>query len=501
MAISPEFHKDFVRYACQNILAQAYFSQEAMIMKHILFSFFGIAILMLFGCGTAAQQLSPIQTVPEETAQISETVSQPIANTTPINKNDKKPDPSKDAQPYSLEQAISDNAQLHTIAFSALAFMTGNSGADSFFPPGKVADYFGFQYMRDVDVAGYGHNTQFLSRVANNVLSILTDDQLEALRTLAAEQAPLYEGFAYNRFPLMAAFRASLEGNMPAGTSALDQDRVAAYCANLYDFDAQLAYHRAVVVGGIVNSFTPEQTAYLSKMAFDDFSTWPDVAEDEALKRSLTQTEHVALMTYASELFSWYRGSLTADIYFCPERHGTYFGGFFLKDYPAMNNPDYFISTAVTGDLGAMFLDVLNADQRKLIEGIVAEQKPYLTEIVQVRGEICTALRAAMDGTVPDWETVQTLVHRYGELDGTVSCLYATRFSTVYQSLTEEQVAQLVALRNLSVVPDGAYAFSEPIPYPTLPNVDYLFGAGEMPSDAGTYSVPDGFLPDRQKGE
>ena len=377
-------------------------------MKRLSLFFFGLTTLALFGCGAAANALSApaetaAETTPETVAQLAENPAAETPEATQAGTNDEKAGQNKTAQPYSLEQAISDNAQLHTIAFSALAFMTGNSGADSFFPPGKVADYFGFQYMRDVDAAGYGHNTLFLSRAANNVLCILSDDQLEALRSLAAEQAALYESFAYNRFPLLSAFRASLEGNLPDGAAALDQSRVAAYCANLYDFDAQLAYHRAVVVGGIVNSFTPEQTEYLSQMAFDDFSTWPDVPEDEELKRSLTQTEHVALMTYASELFSWYRGSLTADIYFCPERHGTYFGGFFMKDYPAMNNPDYFISTAVTGDLGAMFLEVLNVDQRKLIEDIVAEQKPYLTEIVTVRGEISTALRAAMEGTVPDW--------------------------------------------------------------------------------------------------
>ena len=55
---------------------------------------------------------------------------------------------------YSLQQAMSDNAQLSTIAFSGLAFITGSLGADSFMPPGKVADFFGFQYMRDVDTAG-----------------------------------------------------------------------------------------------------------------------------------------------------------------------------------------------------------------------------------------------------------------------------------------------------------------------------------------------------------
>ena len=54
------------------------------------------------------------------------------------------------AERYTLEQAISDQAQLNTIAFNGLAFLTGTFGADTFLPPGKVADYFGFQYMRDV---------------------------------------------------------------------------------------------------------------------------------------------------------------------------------------------------------------------------------------------------------------------------------------------------------------------------------------------------------------
>ena len=35
-------------------------------------------------------------------------------------------------QKYSIEQAISDNAQLHTIAFSGLAFVTGDFGACTF---------------------------------------------------------------------------------------------------------------------------------------------------------------------------------------------------------------------------------------------------------------------------------------------------------------------------------------------------------------------------------
>jgi hypothetical protein len=47
-----------------------------------------------------------------------------------------------------LEQPISDQGQLMTIAFDGLAFLTGNLGCCTFLPPGKVSDYFGFQYKR-----------------------------------------------------------------------------------------------------------------------------------------------------------------------------------------------------------------------------------------------------------------------------------------------------------------------------------------------------------------
>ena len=397
------------------------------------------------------------------------------------------------AQNYTLEQAMSDNAQLSTIAFSGLAFITGSAGADTFMPPGKVADFFGFQYMRDVDTAGYGHNTTFLSRVANNVLSILDDVQTAKLVSLAKLQAPMYIQFAYNRYPLMNAFRRSLEGDIPSGSSGLDLDAVSAYTASLYKTDADLSYNRAVVVGEIIRSFSDSQKAYLAKMEFDNYLSWPDVAEDDTLKRSLTNSEFVAVMTYASELFSWYKGGLDADVYFCPERHGTYFGGFYMKDYPAMNNPDYFISTAITGDKGQMFLDILDTKQRALITGIIAEQHTALSEVAEIRTTVSTELRKAMSGGIVDKAKVYSLIARYGELDGWMSGLYASRFSQVNDTLTDTQRAALVKLRDLSVVPQGGYLFSTPVSMPSIPANDWMFGVGSAPSGYGQTTAPASF--------
>ena len=74
------------------------------------------------------------------------------------------------APAFTMAQTISDGAQRTTLAFSGLAMMTGNLEAQSFFPPGKVADYTGFQYLRDNDPDNMGHNTSFQTRVANNVI-------------------------------------------------------------------------------------------------------------------------------------------------------------------------------------------------------------------------------------------------------------------------------------------------------------------------------------------
>ena len=148
----------------------------------------------------------------------------------------------------------------------------------------------------------------------------------------------------------------------PSGSSGLNRDAVMRYVGEFYAFDAELSYRRAEVFGKVIASLTPEQKAAFAKMKFGDFNTWPDLDERDALKRPNPTTSRfftVAYMTYASEFFSWYGGSVEADTYFCPERHGTYFGSFYMKDMPAMNKRNYDISTSVTGDSGESFLNLL----------------------------------------------------------------------------------------------------------------------------------------------
>ena len=181
---------------------------------------------------------------PEKFAtSIHRPVKRLATSTSSASPGDQSPDPTTAVQnlgdrgqqgQYTITQAISDRAQLSTIAFSGLAFLTGDFGAATFMPPGKVCDFFGFQYMRDIDAAGKGHNPMFLTRIAGDVLNILNDQQRQMFADIAAEQAPQFEQFAFKRMVLIDAFQREKEGNIPSGSSGLNRDAVIRYVGDFY---------------------------------------------------------------------------------------------------------------------------------------------------------------------------------------------------------------------------------------------------------------------------
>ena len=384
-------------------------------------------------------------------------------------------DPQKSS--YSIEQAISDRAQENTIAYDALAFFTGNTCADSFIPPGKVADFFGYQHLRDTTQAGMGHSTDFVTNSANNVLYILNDDQKQQMIDLAKSQVDLVNEYAYGRYPLLVAFRRQLEGDIPAGTTGLSKEAVIEYSEELYLIDAEISMQRAKLFGDIIRSLDDEQIEFLDAMVEGGFDSWTP-RDDQVDKKSLSHDEHVLVMTYASEMFGWYAGNVEADTYFCPERHGTYFGSFYMKDAPAMGNQGYVIDETITGNKGEMLLNYLEDDQSELISDLVDIQKDNLEGIVDVREAISTELRKYMTQSSIDEDLIESLAKQYGALDGENVYYYATHFAEVMNTLTDAQKADLMELRDLDNYPcsdSDIYVYSEKETRPEIEDTDFLF--------------------------
>lgn len=403
---------------------------------------------------------------------------------------------------FNMAQSLSDGAQRTTLAFSGLAMMTGNLAAQSFFPPGKVADYTGFQYLRDNDPDNMGHNTSFLTRVANNVVYILGDAQFAQLKTLAVAQQEPINLYGYKRYPLMQAFRRLVDGAVPTTANGLNLNAVKNASRELYLIDGQISYDRAVLYGSIIRSLDATQRAYLDAMKGKGWNSWPNIGDAQVRSKmqGLPQGTSVAVMTYASDLFSWYAGSLQADAYFCPERHGTYYGAFYIKDAPAVGHEGYAIDEQLTASAGTALSDTskgyVTAAQAGIMNSLVETQRDNLHAIVALRTQIAALLRALIPADAPA-ESIKTQVlalsAAYGELDGANNHAYATVFAQVYKTLSSDQKSRLAALRTR--IMSGAYSDGTPFDYsvastpflyaqaisdtsvlaPYIANTDYLF--------------------------
>jgi hypothetical protein len=405
----------------------------------------------------AAPELSPVGTVPLDLS--------PAASISPT---------------MTISQTLSDGAQKDTIAFDGLAFLTGSLGADSFFPPGKVADFWGFQYLRDNDPSEMGHNPLFLTSASFNMWNVLTTSQRAQLQVLANSQVTSINDYAYKRFVLMKAFRRLANGIAPTGSIGLDKSAVKAYSRTLYLLDGQMSYDRARVMSSILGSLTVTQTTYLNNnMVGKGMLDWPAVS-DPADMQGLIPSVKQALMTYSSDLFSWYAGSVDADVYFCPERQGTYFGSFYLKDTPVMSSGGS-IDPNLTATAGETFLSKLTTTQVVLVTGLVGIQKPSLYALVDIRRNISTQLRQFIAGQSASNTLVLNYAGTYGELDGEIIYNFATTFYKVNQTLTTTQKADLLAVRqsllgDFPLTPEPyAYLYADQIAMPSIANTDFLF--------------------------
>jgi hypothetical protein len=379
---------------------------------------------------------------------------------------------------YTIEQTVSDEAQGNTIAFDALGFMTGNFGSQTFLPPGKVADYSGFQYFRDNDQTKLGHNTGFVTIIAANILNILNSTQINMFVDAAKDQIDLINEYGYKRFSLCKVFRRLIVGDLPSGATGLSKEAVLSYSADLYKIDGEISYNRAELFGKVISSLTNVQAAKMRELRnLNGVGNWPSDLPDKLKDLGLDIDVNVAVMTFASEIYSWWAGSVAADVYFCPERQGTYFGSFYLKDWPAMGNPNYTIDEQLTAGAGRNFLNILTQDQLSLITGLVAVQKTPLLALVDTREDVSNELRKFLKGAAASSTAVQTLSEQYGRYDGEIIYAYATVFSKVYQSLSGTQRNQLTELAgNLGYIdPEGAFLYSEPIATPVIENTDFMF--------------------------
>ncbi len=380
-----------------------------------------------------------------------------------------------------------------------------------------MSDFFGFQYLRDITPNGFGHNTEFAGKISDSVLSLLTDAQVQMLVDMANTQAAQVDAYGYKRFALIKAFLRLLENDLPTGTTGLDKSAVIEFTGDLYEIDAAISYTRASVIGSIVAGLSEAQKTEFSELLdafntlFEDAGEGGTIASEDWPPSSpvdlsgLTATDgRVLISTFATQLFSWYMGSVEGDTYFCPERHGTYFGSFYMKDIPPIQSSEAVtIDSNLTADMGQAFLDALNDTQAELVTNLVDIQRTDLNSIVSIRQDIAEKLRLFMDGTSVDEDEVLTMIRQYGEYEGEMMYHYASNFAAVGNSLTDAQKAAVMSLRTdyYEKFPDyqadssaydcsGAWLYASKLDeMPEIENTDFLFASDSVVTEGAEITL------------
>ena len=132
--------------------------------------------------------------------------------------------------------------------YDAVTWYSGNLCGDSFLPGGKIADFFGYQYQRDLSPNNTGHMTTFVTYSSKAFLSVLSPAQTAILTAYAANYSAyqnLTTQYVMMRFPIYKAFRQLLNGSLPTGTSGLNLTALLSYSQSLYEIDAQIAIMKA----------------------------------------------------------------------------------------------------------------------------------------------------------------------------------------------------------------------------------------------------------------
>jgi len=163
-----------------------------------------------------------------------------------------------------------------------LAMMTATSRRSPSFS-WQGGDYTGFQYLRDNDPDSMGHNTSFLTRIANNVLFVLNDSRCEAegagLRP-ARPDRPL----RIQALPADEVFPARSRRRHSGRLLRLNLNAVRKASRELYVLDARSA-STVRPLFDILRSMDSTQKAYLDAMKGKGWKSWPDITDEQVRPR------------------------------------------------------------------------------------------------------------------------------------------------------------------------------------------------------------------------
>ena len=223
----------------------------------------------------------------------------------------------------------------NTFGYAGLAWLTDNLCSDSFLPPGKIGEFMGFQFIRDSEPNGLGHNSQFSDYISQYIFTKLTDGQLALLASLANDPSHL------NTTKFVLTSRADMSNSLRKlllssdKLSYLNLDAVAKVYGEIQQSNGLIILERAKKIGSIIRDMSQTLKAEIKEFFSPFLLNTSNLSsiKDESRQRfkvlgippginttlwnGLPWRDDSLMVTLGNQLMAW----LTDDVgvYFAPE--------------------------------------------------------------------------------------------------------------------------------------------------------------------------------------
>ncbi|MCG8528853.1 MAG: hypothetical protein MI748_20920 [Opitutales bacterium] len=348
----------------------------------------------------------------------------------------------------SVESLSDEGKKMYTqVAAKAFVWFTGTFEEATYEPVGELANYFGFAKLRNEirERGGPLADQQFRGVSWLETLEILDEDQRAILYELVDEQVAVINDFLHQRL----FFVEGVWSGKQEGVDINFEDLVT-YVERMGENEAIITVQSAIAYGKIIATLSSDQIA-----AFADIRSGRRSIEDMKAETAntkiidlemshFTEDQENAMVAIGSKFISWLTGSLEDAVYLPSSKIANYFG---FAYYRYIDRAD--VSRSSVAD---DFLGVINEDQKEVLAGLAESVVEPNNEYIAGRATIIRGAYPLKSGSAVDADTlIADYVKSAGIAEGKRTIIERSAFQYLNESLTQEQITELKAIRVASL--------------------------------------------------
>lgn len=340
---------------------------------------------------------------------------------------------------------VDEHRLTQAIASRTLTWLTGSSASNDYISVGRLANFFGFVGLR----VASGHSLK-RSEIARETLSVLGEPQRAQMVSLVHDQKDALERAHEARHDLNRA----LEGLL--AFEAVGREQFLELGRQFGTREAELGRVLAQSFGGISQTLSTDQKRALSHIRKTHMAGEArQGGGGGGLRLKLSKADKKELVNVAARFLSWTTGSQVFNDFEVVGKPSQHFGFVALRI-----DSNHGVRR---GGVAKEVLEVLTPIQIDSLKKAASYNAREFPKFLEVRAKLMRELETSLSGGLIDPSRVANLGAEIGEIEAGMTWSQAMAMLDVRNSLSEDQSADLLAMRAKYTADNEAPGPEEPI--------------------------------------